>query len=67
MLGDDVAGGLFDFSVGALSRKLGEILPHEDKRRAMGEAGPAVAARFERVAQIERYADGLKALAQGTA
>ena len=67
VLGDDVAGGLFDFSVGALSRKLGEILPHEDKRRAMGEAGPGVAARFERVAQIERYADGLKALAQGTA
>ena len=65
ILADGAAGALFDFSVGAMSRKLGEILPHEDKRRAMGEAGPAIAAPFERVAQIERYADGLKRLAQG--
>ncbi len=65
VLADGAAGALFDFSVGALSRKLGEILPHEDKRRAMGEAGPAIAAAFERVTQIERYADGLKRLAQG--
>jgi glycosyltransferase involved in cell wall biosynthesis len=66
VLADGAGGALFDFSVGAMSRKLGEILPHEDKRRAMGEAGPAIAAAFERVSQIERYADGLKQLAQGT-
>ncbi len=67
VLADGAAGELFDFSVPALARKLGEILPQEAKRVAMGEAGPAIAARFERVAQIERYADGLKALAQGDA
>jgi glycosyltransferase involved in cell wall biosynthesis len=63
VLADGAAGELFDFSVAALARKLGEILPQEAKRSAMGEAGPAIAARFELVAQIERYADGLKALA----
>jgi len=67
VLADGAAGELFDFSVAAMSRRLGEILPQETKRRAMGEAGPAIAAQFERVAQIERYADGLKGLAQGPA
>ena len=35
----------------------------EKKRSAMGAAGPEIAARFERSAQIKRYADGLKKLA----
>ena len=65
VLADGKAGELFDFNVAALARKFGEILPQEPKRSGMGAAGPEVAARFERVAQIRRYAEGLKALAGG--
>lgn len=65
VLEDGRAGELFDFSVAALARKMGEILPQEAKRAAMGAAGPEIAAGFERSAQIQRYAEGLKALAGG--
>ena len=54
----DIAPG-----VAALARRFGEILPQEKKRLAMGAKGPAIAAEFERKAQIARYADGLKELA----
>ena len=67
VLSDGAAGELCDFSVASLARKLAKILPFESKRRSMGAAGPAIAAQFERRAQIERYAEGLKELAGDTA
>lgn len=63
VLGDEAAGELCDFSVASLARTLARVLSQEPKRAAMGAAGPAIAAGFERGAQIERYAEGLKQLA----
>jgi len=63
VLADGAAGELCEFSLSSLSRKLAAVLSDESKRRAMGAAGPGIAARFERSEQIRRYAEGLKALA----
>ena len=60
VLADGSVGELCDFSATSLARKLAEILADESKQQAMGDAGPAVAAQYERSAQIERYAEGLK-------
>jgi glycosyltransferase involved in cell wall biosynthesis len=63
VLEDGAAGVLCEFTMSSLARSLALLLSDEPKRSAMGAAGPKVAARFERSAQIERYASGLKALA----
>jgi glycosyltransferase involved in cell wall biosynthesis len=63
VLEDGAAGVLCEFTMSSLARSLALLLADESKRSAMGAAGPKVAARFERIAQIERYATGLKALA----
>ena len=62
VLEDGAAGELCDFSMASLARSLALLLADEKKRSAMGAAGPEIAARYERSAQIKRYADGLKKL-----
>ena len=63
VLADGAAGVLCEFTMSSLARSLALLLADEKKRSAMGAAGPEIAARFERSAQIKRYADGLKKLA----
>ena len=67
LLADGRCGKLVDFTAPGLARALGEVLADEGKRRAMGEAARAVAARYEHAATIRGYAEGLKKLAKGAA
>jgi glycosyltransferase involved in cell wall biosynthesis len=63
VLKDGAAGVLCEFTMSSLARSLALLLADESKRSAMGAAGPLIAARFERSAQIQRYAEGLKRIA----
>ena len=63
VLEDGAAGVLCEFTMSSLARSLALVLSDETKRSAMGAAGPMIAARYERSAQIQRYAEGLKRIA----
>ena len=63
VLEDGAAGVLCEFTMSSLARSLALVLSDETKRSAMGAAGPMIAARYERSAQIQRYAEGLTRIA----
>ena len=63
LLADGAGGRLVDFTADGLAAGLAEVLGDEERRRAMGRAARATAARFEYAAVLRGYAEGLHALA----